>query len=99
MRLDPITADFMNVRWLGDRKEIAKETKTWDKTIVNRTRDLKEWAEILWKVHERRDRRLDRCRCRNGRIGDFPLNTAQGMTAEITCPVCALIGSCGVTLE
>jgi uncharacterized protein YecE (DUF72 family) len=51
---DPITADFTYIRWLGDRKGIEKETKTWDKTIVNRTRDLTEWVEIVRKVHQRR---------------------------------------------
>jgi uncharacterized protein YecE (DUF72 family) len=31
-----------------------KETKTWDKTIVNRTRELREWVEIVRKVHKRK---------------------------------------------
>jgi uncharacterized protein YecE (DUF72 family) len=31
---NPITADFTYIRWLGDRKEIEKLTKVWDKTIV-----------------------------------------------------------------
>jgi uncharacterized protein YecE (DUF72 family) len=52
-RFDPITADFTYVRWLGDRKGIEKETKTWDKTIVDRKADLVEWVEILKKVQKR----------------------------------------------
>jgi uncharacterized protein YecE (DUF72 family) len=51
-RFDPITGDFAYVRWLGGRKRI--EEKTWDKIIVDRTRDLAEWAEVLKKVHRRK---------------------------------------------
>jgi len=53
-RFDPITADFIYVRWLGDRKGIEEKTKTWNKIIVERTADLIEWVEVLKKVHERK---------------------------------------------
>ena len=53
-KFDPITADFTYVRWLGDRKEIEEQTKTWDKVIVDRHAELSEWAEILGKVHKRK---------------------------------------------
>jgi uncharacterized protein YecE (DUF72 family) len=53
-KLDPITADFTYVRWLGDRKGIEEQTKVWDKLIVDRRRELSEWAEILGKVHKRK---------------------------------------------
>jgi uncharacterized protein YecE (DUF72 family) len=53
-KFDPITADFTYVRWLGDRKGIEEQTKVWDKVIVDRRRELSEWAEILGKVHKRR---------------------------------------------
>jgi uncharacterized protein YecE (DUF72 family) len=53
-KFDPITADFTYVRWLGDRKGIEERTKTWDKTIVNRSEELTEWVEILRKVHKRK---------------------------------------------
>src|SRR5882762_8966380 len=33
-KFDLITADFTYVRWLGDRKTIEEQTKTWDKTII-----------------------------------------------------------------
>jgi uncharacterized protein YecE (DUF72 family) len=46
-KLDLITADFTYVRWLGDRKGIEAETKTWDKVIVDRTSDLRKWVEVL----------------------------------------------------
>ena len=29
-RLDPITADFTYIRWLGDRRGIEEQTKVWD---------------------------------------------------------------------
>jgi uncharacterized protein YecE (DUF72 family) len=44
-RCDPITADFTYIRWLGDRYEIEKITKSWVKTIVDRRRELSEWAK------------------------------------------------------
>jgi len=46
-QLDLITADFAYVRWLGDRKGIEKQTKTWDKVVVNRTDDLMEWVKLM----------------------------------------------------
>ena len=46
-QFDLITADFTYVRWLGDRKGIEAETKTWDKVIVDRKSDLKNWVEVL----------------------------------------------------
>jgi uncharacterized protein YecE (DUF72 family) len=30
-----------------DRKGIEQQTKTWDKTVLNRKDDLKHWVEIL----------------------------------------------------
>ena len=53
-RLDPITADFAYVRWLGDRKGIELKTKIWDKIIVDRTAELSEWVDVLKKVRERK---------------------------------------------
>src|SRR5882762_4303382 len=46
-KFDLITADFCYVRWLGDRKRIEKQTTTWDKIIVDRTSDLKNWVEVF----------------------------------------------------
>ncbi len=53
-KFDPITASFTYVRWLGDRKGIEEQTKTWDKIIMDRRAELFEWAEILGKVHKRK---------------------------------------------
>jgi uncharacterized protein YecE (DUF72 family) len=46
-RFDMITADFAYVRWLGDRHGIEKITQTWDKTVVDRTEDLKNWVQFV----------------------------------------------------
>ncbi len=47
-KLDLVTTDFVYVRWLGDRKGIEALTRTWDKTIIDRTDDLRNWAG-LWR--------------------------------------------------
>jgi uncharacterized protein YecE (DUF72 family) len=41
LKFDPITADWTYIRWLGDRKSIEEQTMTWDKTIVDRTVELR----------------------------------------------------------
>jgi uncharacterized protein YecE (DUF72 family) len=48
-RIDPITADFTYIRWLGDRKAIEEQTKTWDKTIIDRAAQLREWVNVVYK--------------------------------------------------
>jgi len=50
---DPLTADFAYIRWLGDRKGIELQTKTWDKTIVDRRTELAEWVNVCWKISGR----------------------------------------------
>jgi uncharacterized protein YecE (DUF72 family) len=58
-RFDLITADFAYVRWLGDRKGIERETQTWDKTVVDRQSDLKNWVDLLKvMVNDKRIRKL-----------------------------------------
>ena len=54
---DMVTADFVYVRWLGDRKAIESQTATWDKTIIDRSEDLKKWAE-LFRQFMRRDLKI-----------------------------------------
>jgi uncharacterized protein YecE (DUF72 family) len=53
-RFDPVTTDFMYVRWIGDRKGIEQETKTWDRVILDRIADVAEWVEVLKTVHKRK---------------------------------------------
>ena len=52
-RAEPFTADFTYLRWLGDRKGIEEQTKTWDKTIVDRRKELVEWVEACRKFNQR----------------------------------------------
>jgi uncharacterized protein YecE (DUF72 family) len=51
--LDLVTSDFVYVRWLGDRKGIEALTTTWDKTIVDRAPDLKNWAALFRQLVSR----------------------------------------------
>jgi len=53
-KFDPITSDFAYVRWLGDRKGIEEQTKTWTKIIVDRGPELADWVEVLKTVHQRK---------------------------------------------
>jgi uncharacterized protein YecE (DUF72 family) len=50
---DLVTADFVYVRWLGNRKDIEKQTTTWDKTVVDRTEDLGHWVELFRQFMKR----------------------------------------------
>jgi uncharacterized protein YecE (DUF72 family) len=52
-RLDPITANFTYVRWLGDRKAIEEQTKVWDKTIVDRRAALSRWVDYCYQTTRR----------------------------------------------
>lgn len=47
---DPVTANFAYVRWIGDRKGIEQQTKVWNRTLIDRTEDLREWTEVLNRV-------------------------------------------------
>jgi uncharacterized protein YecE (DUF72 family) len=44
---DLLTADFVYIRLLGDRYAIEELTKTWDKTVVDRSRELMEWSAVV----------------------------------------------------
>lgn len=44
---DIVTTDFVYVRLLGDRYAIEEVTKTWDKTVVDRGRELVEWSAVV----------------------------------------------------
>jgi uncharacterized protein YecE (DUF72 family) len=52
-KCDLVTADFVYVRWLGNRKDIEKQTTTWDKTVVDRTEDLVNWVELFRQFMKR----------------------------------------------
>jgi uncharacterized protein YecE (DUF72 family) len=51
--LDPFTAGFVYARLLGDRKGIEQQTKSWDKVIVDRNRELAEWAKLCRPILHR----------------------------------------------
>ena len=53
MNFDYLTADFTYVRLLGDRKGIEKQTKVWDKVIVDRSRELRNWVDVCEKTARR----------------------------------------------
>ena len=49
-QLDLATTDWTYVRWLGDRKGIEEQTKTWDKIIIDRKNELEDWADVLKRM-------------------------------------------------
>jgi len=58
-KIDLITADFAYVRWLGDRKGIERETKIWDRTVIDRQGDLGNWVDLLKvMVNDKRIRKV-----------------------------------------
>jgi len=38
------------IRWLGDRYGIEKVTKTWEKVIVDRTREMRAWIPAVREI-------------------------------------------------
>jgi len=49
-KLDVKTADWTYVRFIGDRKGIEKQTETWEKIIIDRTKEMEEWAPRIQKL-------------------------------------------------
>jgi uncharacterized protein YecE (DUF72 family) len=52
-KLDPVTGGFTYIRWLGDRKEIEQQTKTWDKTVIDRRTALSHWVDYCYSTTHR----------------------------------------------
>jgi uncharacterized protein YecE (DUF72 family) len=52
--IDPVTTDFCYVRLIGDRHEIEKITKTWEKVVVDREDRMTRWAEVLERMVNRK---------------------------------------------
>jgi uncharacterized protein YecE (DUF72 family) len=52
-KFDPITADFTYIRLLGDRKGIEKQTKIWDKVIMDRSKELMSWVNVCQRTVRR----------------------------------------------
>jgi len=53
LNFDPVTADWTYVRWLGDRKRIEEQTTTWNKTVIDRTQELHNWADFCYQTRRR----------------------------------------------
>ena len=52
-KVDPITADFTYIRWLGDRKGIEQVTKVWNRIVVDRTVEMTSWVDVCTKIQRR----------------------------------------------
>jgi uncharacterized protein YecE (DUF72 family) len=57
-QLDPITCDIVYVRLLGDRREIEKITRSWDREVIDHGDRLQRWASLLFDLAVRRIRTL-----------------------------------------
>ena len=53
-KVDPVTADFVFVRWLGDRRKIEETADTWDRLVIDRTEDLLRWVPVFQDLLERK---------------------------------------------
>ena len=52
-KFDPITTDWTYIRWLGDRKGIERITTTWNKSVVDRTNEIRSWVEVCYETVRR----------------------------------------------
>jgi uncharacterized protein YecE (DUF72 family) len=52
-KVDPITADFTYIRWLGDRKGIEQVTNVWNRIVVDRTAEMTSWVDVCTKIQRR----------------------------------------------
>lgn len=46
-RVEVVTAPFVYVRLIGDRKAMSKTTEVWDRTVIDRTEEIKWWSEKM----------------------------------------------------
>jgi len=53
-RLDVVTANFVYIRWLGDRKSIEEMTKRWDRVIIDRQNEMRTWIPVVRQLLDRR---------------------------------------------
>lgn len=53
-RIDVVTAGFSYIRWLGDRHAIERMTSTWDRTLVDRAPELREWVQVCRRLREQK---------------------------------------------
>ncbi len=51
--LDVLTTDFTYVRLIGDRAEVERRTRTFDRVVVDREVGMRRWALLLRKLTDR----------------------------------------------
>jgi uncharacterized protein YecE (DUF72 family) len=51
--IDPITADFVYIRLLGDRKAIEAKTTVWNQVVEDKTASMNSWVEVCRMVQAR----------------------------------------------
>ena len=51
--IDPLTADFVYIRFLGDRKAIEAKTTLWNQVVEDRTASMSSWVEVCQMVQRR----------------------------------------------
>jgi len=51
--IDPITADFVYIRLLGDRKAIKAKTTVWNQIAEDRTASMNSWVDVCQMVQRR----------------------------------------------
>lgn len=52
-KVDPLTADFTYIRWLGDHKGIEQVTKVWNRIVVDRTAEMTSRVDVCKKIQPR----------------------------------------------
>jgi len=51
--IDPITADFIYISLLGDRKAIEAKTTVWNQVVEDRTASMASWVDVCQMVQRR----------------------------------------------
>jgi uncharacterized protein YecE (DUF72 family) len=46
-RIDPITADFCYIRWLGHHTKLETLTQRWDHLVVDRREETSRWVKVI----------------------------------------------------
>jgi len=52
-KIDPITADFVYIRLLGDRKATEEKTTVWNQVVEDRTAGMTSWVDVSQMVQRR----------------------------------------------
>jgi uncharacterized protein YecE (DUF72 family) len=53
-RHDIVTSNFSYIRLLGDRHAMERLTNVWDRTLVDRTPELREWVQVCRRIREQK---------------------------------------------